>query len=80
MRWIFIMEFLSSLECTCGSWEYCCGDAVDLGSNTAPDLGSNTDSNPGKLAIDDGGGTLANWLNVGIAPAKVNLKWSIKQI
>lgn len=45
---------------TCGSWEYCCGGAVDLGSNTPPALGSNTESKPGKLAIDDGGGTLTN--------------------
>lgn len=49
---------------TCGSWEYCCCCGV------VAVLGSNTESKPGKLAIDDGGGTFANWLNVGTAPVQ----------
>lgn len=44
-------QFKRNAQFTDGSCENCCG-AVDLGSNTV--------SKPGKLAIDDGGGTFAN--------------------
>lgn len=55
---------------TCGSWEYCCCCCCGVAATAAVAvLGSNTESRPGKLAIDDGGGTFANWLNVGTAPA-----------
>lgn len=67
LAWISdVRQFVTNSEktprkkITDGSCENCCG-AVDLGSNTV--------SKPGKLAIDDGGGTFANWLNIGTGPA-----------
>lgn len=58
---------------TCGSCEYWAAAPAALGSKTA--------SSPGKLAIDDGGGTFANWLNVGTVNSetiKSNLKFVSK--